>query len=95
MMKPPKFTEQAQEVLAASHELVRQFRHSQWDVEHILLALLHQEGGVTAEILKEMGVEIEPVGERVQQSWNAAPGWAMKVPKSTSHHVSKNCIRMP
>ncbi|MGB2855211.1 MAG: AAA family ATPase [Dehalococcoidia bacterium] len=72
-MKPPKFTEQAQEVLAASQELVRQFRHSQWDVEHILLALLQQEGGVTAEILKEMGVEIEPVVERVQQALERSP----------------------
>jgi len=51
MMKPPKFTEQAQEVLAASQELVRHMGHSQWDVEHILLALLQQEGGVTAEIV--------------------------------------------
>lgn len=73
MMKPPRFTEQAQEVLAASQELVRQFRNSQWDVEHILLALLQQEGGVTAEILKEMGVEIGPVGERVQQALERSP----------------------
>ncbi len=72
-MKPPRFTEQAQEVLATSQELVRHYRHSQWDVEHILLALLQQEGGVTAEILKEMGVEIGPVGERVQQALERSP----------------------
>ncbi len=78
-MKPPRFTEQAQEVLAASQELVRQFRHSQWDVEHILLALLQQEGGVTAEILKEMGVEIGPVGERVQQALERSPTTAYEV----------------
>ncbi len=76
MMKPPRFTEQAQEVLAASQELVRQFRHSQWDVEHILLALLQQDGGVAAEILKEMGVEIEPVRERVQQALERSPATA-------------------
>jgi len=75
-MKPPRFTEQAQEVLAASQELVRQFRHSQWDVEHILLALLQQDGGVAAEILKEMGVEIEPVRERVQQALERSPATA-------------------
>lgn len=72
-MKPPKFTEQAQEVLAASQELVRHFRHSQWDVEHILLALLQQEGGVTAEILREVGVEIEPLQERVMQALQRTP----------------------
>ncbi len=72
-MNPPKFTEQAQEVLAASQELVRRYRHSQWDVEHILLALLMQEGGVTAEILKELGVETEPVRDKVEQALKRTP----------------------
>ena len=44
-MKQERFTEQAQEALASSQELVRQYRHSQWDVEHILLAMLLQEQG--------------------------------------------------
>ena len=39
MMRQDRFTQQAQEVLAASQEMVRQQRHSQWDVEHVLLAL--------------------------------------------------------
>ena len=73
MIRPDRFTEQAQEVLAASQELVRRFRHSQWDVEHVLLALLQQEGSVTAEILKELGVEIEPVRERVEQAVERSP----------------------
>ncbi|MEE8469703.1 MAG: AAA family ATPase [Dehalococcoidia bacterium] len=71
MMKP--FTEQAQEVLAASQELVRRFRHNQWDVEHVLLALLQQEGGVTSEILKELGVEIDPVREKVEKALSGSP----------------------
>ena len=44
-MKQERFTEQAQEALALSQELVHQYQHSQWDVEHILLALLQQEKG--------------------------------------------------
>ena len=35
-----QFTNQARQVLQNSQELVRRYRHSQWDVEHILLALL-------------------------------------------------------
>ncbi len=35
-----QFTNQARQVLQNSQELVRHHRHSQWDVEHILLALL-------------------------------------------------------
>ena len=36
MLRPDRFTEQAQQVLANSQEIVRRYRHSQWDVEHIL-----------------------------------------------------------
>jgi ATP-dependent Clp protease ATP-binding subunit ClpC len=65
-MKPEKFTEQAQETLQKSIELVRENRNSQYDVEHILMALLLQESGLTAEILKELKVDIDAVKGRVQ-----------------------------
>ena len=73
MMKPEKFTEQAQEMLAASQELVRQYRHNQWDVEHILLALLQQKDSVPVDILKELGVDIERMRERVEQALQHTP----------------------
>jgi len=60
-MKQERFTEQAQEALAASQELVRQYHHSQWDVEHILLALLQQERGLVGDIMQELGVDVEAV----------------------------------
>jgi len=72
-MTPEKFTEQAQEVLAASQELVRRYRHNQWDVEHILLALLEQQGGVTQDILRELGVDVEVVKKRVEATLGAFP----------------------
>jgi len=50
-MRQEKFTEQAQEALALSQEIVRQYHHSQWDIEHILLALLRQEAGLVGEVL--------------------------------------------
>jgi len=65
-MTPERFTDQAQEVLAASQELVRRYHHSQWDVEHVLLALLEQEKGITRDILQELGVDIEAVKRRVE-----------------------------
>ena len=46
VLKPDDFTEQGQEVLGSSQEIVRRYRHSQWDVEHVLLALLELEKGV-------------------------------------------------
>ena len=40
VLKPDNFTEQAREVLAKSQEVMRRYRHGQWDVEHMLLAVL-------------------------------------------------------
>lgn len=73
MMKPEKLTEQAREMLRSSQELVLQYRHNQWDVEHVLLALLQHENSVPVDILKELGVDIERVRERVEQFLQHAP----------------------
>lgn len=75
-MRPERFTEQAREVLAASQELVRRFRHSQWDVEHILLALLEQASGLTSDILQKLGVDVVAVKARVEASLDSAPKMA-------------------
>ena len=65
MMRQDRFTQQAQEVLAASQEMVRQQRHSQWDVEHVLLALLQHPGGLAQQIFEKLGVDVERLRERV------------------------------
>jgi len=72
-LRSEKFTEQAQEVLAASQELVRRYHHNQWDVEHILLALLEQEKGITRDILQMLGVDIEVVKQRVGATLDGFP----------------------
>jgi len=72
-MRPERFTEQARETLAASQELVRRYRHSQWDVEHILMALLEQESGLTSDILEKLGVDVAAVKGRVGASLEPAP----------------------
>jgi ATP-dependent Clp protease ATP-binding subunit ClpC len=72
MMKE-RFTEQAQEALALSQELVRHYHHSQWDVEHILLALLQQEKGLVGDILKELGVNVEAVKQQVEAVLEKSP----------------------
>jgi ATP-dependent Clp protease ATP-binding subunit ClpC len=73
MMKPEKLTEQAQEMLAASQELVLQYHHNQWDVEHVLLALLQQENSVPVDILKGLNVDISRMRERVEQVLQRSP----------------------
>ncbi|MBN1862400.1 MAG: AAA family ATPase [Dehalococcoidales bacterium] len=72
-MKQEKFTEQAQEALAQSQEIVRQYHHSQWDVEHILLALLRQEQGLVGEILAELGIDVEAMRRQVDTVLDKSP----------------------
>lgn len=65
-MKQERFTEQAQEALSNSQQLVIQMQQNQWDVEHVLLALLMQEKGLVPEILNDLGVKVETVKNQVE-----------------------------
>ena len=71
VLRPEQFTEQAQEVLHNSQELVRRYRHSQWDVEHVLLSLLELENGLPSQILVELGVPEDQVKDRLRQALEA------------------------
>ena len=72
-LKPEQFTEQAQEVLHNSEEMVRRYKHSQWDVEHVLTALLDLEKGTPEDILSELGIEADAVKALLHQMLEAAP----------------------
>ena len=72
-MKQEKFTEQAQEVLGASQQLVSRFLNSMWDVEHIFLALLEQEKGLAADILKKLHVNLTAMKKRVSDVLDSNP----------------------
>ncbi len=73
VMRPEQFTEQAQQVLQRSQELVRNYQHTQWDVEHVLLALVGAEDGVSTRIFEELGVSVEAMKTRLHQALEAAP----------------------
>ena len=72
-LRPDDFTEQAQLALQDSQELVRKYCHSQWDVEHVLLALLNLEEGVPARMLADAGISTPAVKARLEQLLEATP----------------------
>ncbi|NQT05887.1 MAG: ATP-dependent Clp protease ATP-binding subunit, partial [Dehalococcoidia bacterium] len=72
-MKQERFTELAQEALTASQEIVRQYQHSQWDVEHVLLALLQQERGLVGDVLNELNVNATEVKQSVETALGKVP----------------------
>ena len=58
------FTEKAREALSDAAQIARQFNHNQVEVEHLLSALLGQEGGVVREVIAKVGGNLE-AAERV------------------------------
>jgi len=72
-MRQERFTEQAQEAIQASQQMAMQYKHSQWDVEHILLALLIQRQGLVGEILKELKVDADALRNRVEKTLDGTP----------------------
>ncbi len=79
MMRQDRFTEGAQEVLAASQEMVRKERHSQWDVEHVLMALLTYEKGITPQIFEQLNADATRLRQAVGRALAAAPKLAYDV----------------
>ncbi len=70
------FTEQAREVIGASYGVVRRYRHSQWDVEHVVLALLENEGSAPSQMLRELGVDVTAVRAEVERALMRTPSLA-------------------
>src|SRR5437660_3937936 len=54
-MKVERFTDKAREAVSEASELAKQNNDSHIEVEHLLAALLNQEGGVVQEIIAKVG----------------------------------------
>ena len=78
-MRQERFTEQAWEAITVSQQLVAQFRHNQWDVEHIFVTLLRQEKGLVGDILRELGVDTAVVEREVLTVLEGMPKVAYEV----------------
>ena len=72
-MRQERFTEQAWDAITSSQQLVGQFRHNQWDVEHIFLTLLRQERGLVGDILRDLGVNVEAVQREAEATLEKIP----------------------
>jgi ATP-dependent Clp protease ATP-binding subunit ClpC len=66
-------------VLASSQELVRQQRHAQWDVEHVLLALLQHPDGLAGKLLERLSVDVEKLRDAVGAALAETPKLAYDV----------------
>jgi hypothetical protein len=64
-----RFTNQSRRVLVLAQEEARLLNHSFIGTEHILLGLIHEGGGLAAQALASLGISLEGVREKVQETF--------------------------
>jgi ATP-dependent Clp protease ATP-binding subunit ClpB len=73
MIRPEKMTIKSQEALALAHETASQRSNSAIEPEHLLLALLEQEGGLVAPILEKIGANLSFVKGKTEEALRKLP----------------------
>jgi len=63
-----RFTDRARRVLVLAQEEARLLNHSFIGTEHILLGLIHEGEGVAAKALEQLGISLEAVREKVEET---------------------------
>ena len=70
-MRFDKFTQKAQASLLDAQNIAQEYGHSSLEPEHLLSALLHQEGGVVPAIVAKIGADVSLLDQSVQRALNA------------------------
>ena len=68
-----RYTEKAQEAIAAAQQLAEQMNHPQIEPEHVLSALVAQRDGIVPEVLRKMGVDPASVAKELQTELGKRP----------------------
>jgi Clp amino terminal domain, pathogenicity island component/ClpX C4-type zinc finger len=63
-----RFTDRARRVLVLGQEEARLLNHDFFGTEHILLGLIHEGDGVAAKALEQMGIELDDVRAKVEET---------------------------
>jgi len=72
-MRLDKLTIKAQEAIAAARDLAETRAHQELTPEHVLIALLQQEGGVSAALLRKLGADPEAILQGAERKLNEQP----------------------
>ena len=67
-MNMNKLTEKAQEAVLSAQQHAEASGHPQVEPEHLLLALVDQQGGIVPEVLRKVGVDPTQVAGEVRAS---------------------------
>ncbi|MDI6812980.1 MAG: Clp protease N-terminal domain-containing protein, partial [Desulfitobacteriaceae bacterium] len=68
-----RFTQKSQEAIVEAQHLAERNENSQVEPEHLLLALLEQEGGVVPQILGKMNLPLRPLVDKARREIDRFP----------------------
>src|SRR5215469_7776188 len=68
-----RFTEKLQEGIRAAQSKAVRYGHQQIDAEHLLAALLEQEGGLAPGILTKAGINVETLTRQIEADLDRMP----------------------
>ncbi|MGC1377222.1 MAG: ATP-dependent Clp protease ATP-binding subunit [Anaerolineales bacterium] len=81
-----RFTQRARRVLSLAHQEAERAHHNAIGTEHLLIALIEEDGGVAGRVLREMGLEPDRVREMVMRltgEGRTAPGEKLELSADT------------
>ncbi|MCB9445912.1 MAG: ATP-dependent chaperone ClpB [Ardenticatenaceae bacterium] len=72
-MRFDKFTQKGQEAILEAQNRAEQYHHTAVEPEHLLQALIEQEGGVVPSLIKHIGGNMSLLRQGIEQSLNQLP----------------------
>ena len=69
-MNAQKFTQKSLEAIQDANALYNEYGNAEMGQEHLLLALLHQDGGLIAQLMTKMGIDPNNL-ERQTRQWKS------------------------
>ncbi len=73
MMRFDRFTQKAQEAAMHALEILRRYKHTQVDTEHLFLALLQQSDGAIPQIMQKLEVDQGIMAQKLEAALESAP----------------------
>ena len=89
MIDPKKMTEKTQEALIAAQQAAQEAGHAQLDVEHLLAALLQQQGGIVPSVVEALGGSPQQLLAAIQQELTRQPKVSGNVQLSASGRLGR------
>src|SRR5215216_1760353 len=89
-----RFTEKAQEALQRAQQIMFSRQHTQLDVEHIFLALLQQRNSLAAQIITELGGDVQIMTRRLESALRNGQNYTTSSWGSTTGYITLRANRV-